>query len=291
MRGDQTTRASSAQGSGGTPPRAWGSGSRSERASVFHRDTPTCVGISTCGTPPARRGPGHPHVRGDQRSSGSAFVRWPGTPPRAWGSARSCRWHRSDSRDTPTCVGISHPTEDIDALIAGHPHVRGDQVLQSPAPSSSIGTPPRAWGSARCEPGRGVRRRDTPTCVGIRRNGPTQPLSMPGHPHVRGDQSSLKRHRLNVRRDTPTCVGIRKKTSSFGARSSGHPHVRGDQAGFSTITNALGGTPPRAWGSGLNNDRAARLSRDTPTCVGISGARSRASAGSTGHPHVRGDQR
>ena len=66
VRGDQARAENEARELYGTPPRAWGSGSRSERASVFHRDTPTCVGIRYFRGGRYWRRAGHPHVRGDQ---------------------------------------------------------------------------------------------------------------------------------------------------------------------------------------------------------------------------------
>ena len=51
----------------------------------------------------------------------------------------------------------------------------------------------------------------------------------------------------------------------------------------------LRGSPPRAWGGPAQFDKIPTYPRITPTCVGRTTADGPSSAGSTDHPHVRGE--
>ena len=168
-------------------------------------------------------------MRGDQSIYGQCVDGATGTPPRAWGSGWNYQPIEYEVRDTPTCVGI-RPSTPIPRIVpTGHPHVRGDQGTVSNYTETGDGTPPRAWGSARRPYRAKPPRRDTPTCVGISRTRGYAGSRPPGHPHVRGDQSSPTSGappqtgtpprawgsgapavpRDGGERDTPTCVGIR----------------------------------------------------------------------------------
>ena len=82
-------------------------------------------------------------------------------------------------------------------------------------------------------------------------------------------------------------------TTSRSNRTHGvfpvHPHVRGDNEVPRTVSRKCHGSPPRAWGQ-LNCVRVASAwNRFTPTCVGTTRMRALSVAGTTVHPHVRGD--
>ena len=168
--------------------------------------------------------------------------------------------------------------------------MRGDQDVSAGIGDGCGGTPPRAWGSANLLPRHHLRRRDTPTCVGISEDTGANPNADSGHPHVRGDQLGVVRIPVFhdgtpprawgsahqpvdpglVARDTPTCVGIRPDHHVGVHIVGGHPHVRGDQQVPGDRFPLETGTPPRAWGSVDCSSSTRSLRRDTPTCVGIS---------------------
>src|SRR5437867_2186704 len=89
----------------GTPPHAWGGRHHKSGTLDALRNTPTCVGRTAHGLPCPSRATEHPHMRGEDTSSGSTPPTLSGTPPHAWGGpthrlSRHCRvWN------TPTCVG------------------------------------------------------------------------------------------------------------------------------------------------------------------------------------------
>ena len=249
VRGDQRRSRSSMARSLGTPPRAWGSGQLRQQGDHGLRDTPTCVGISHAEAGQASRRAGHPHVRGDQPTVNATAAFKRGTPPRAWGSVAGVGTGSMPRRDTPTCVGIRARAHPLLPPLPGHPHVRGDQVLDNLLSHNPCGTPPRAWGSGSLSLSVIRHHRDTPTCVGIRRPTFWSPTRRPGHPHVRGDQDTWRqglssgsgtpprawgsgprwRSPAGSFRDTPTCVGISSSSSDSIVPLPGHPHVRGDQ--------------------------------------------------------------
>ncbi len=48
-------------------------------------------------------------------------------------------------------------------------------------------------------------------------------------------------------------------------------------------------TPPRAWGRPLLSELSYASARNTPTCMGKTGAAAGAEAGGRKHPHVHGE--
>ncbi len=172
-----------------------------------------------------------------------------------------------------------------------------------------FGSPPRAWGRRREAHGSDALFRFTPTCVGTALRLTTLRSSGTVHPHVRGDGSWTfdsaasasgspprawgrllsRQPRQRVARFTPTCVGTASEVLQSGSPVSVHPHVRGDGQREQVRNEALGGSPPRAWGR-LGKLRPPLLRpRFTPTCVGTARLEPGCRTPSAVHPHVRGD--
>ena len=109
----------------GSPPRAWGQLNNNGRCHNTSRFTPTGVGtISSsstviCGKTVHPHGRGdnatatatttsltvHPHGRGDNARCVMRCVRFPGSPPRAWGQFAFGERSNNKRRFTPTGVG------------------------------------------------------------------------------------------------------------------------------------------------------------------------------------------
>ena len=88
------------------------------------------------------------------------------------------------------------------------------------------------------------------------------------HPHVRGEDPwsgsvcalgsetpprawgrPVEAVMLNEKiRNTPTCVGKTRSLNVYPPEIQKHPHVRGEDADLVNLCQALGETPPRAWG-------------------------------------------
>ena len=171
------------------------------------------------------------------------------------------------------------------------------------------GSPPRAWGRPRAYRVGAESVRFTPTCVGTARLLPALGPAQPVHPHVRGDGYIDETHEwahagspprawgrpmsaprtAYPLRFTPTCVGTASARNISHASFSVHPHVRGDGAQQATISAALLGSPPRAWGRLCASCPTPPLRRFTPTCVGTARSRMKVWLIRSVHPHVRGD--
>ncbi len=231
----------------GPSPRAWGLPSARPRISGSSRAIPTCVGTTVI--PSRKEGipQGHPHVRGDYKLVARRESPLAGPSPRAWGLRLGGVEVGQNPRAIPTCVGTTVGWHFQKASPAGHPHVRGD-YLQRVNRGGILGGPsPRAWGLRKLLFPPRLPIRAIPTCVGTTCTPWGTPLSVAGHPHVRGDYPAVEH-----------CP----------AEQQGHPHVRGDYPGRGRTEKEGAGPSPRAWG--LRAPLGGRRSgcRAIPTCVG-----------------------
>ena len=71
-------------------------------------------------------------------------------------------------RFIPTCVGNSPVALPVMFFAAVHPHMRGEQSLNSSYLASVGGSSPHAWGTGPLYCESGIRNRFIPTCVGNR---------------------------------------------------------------------------------------------------------------------------
>ncbi len=172
-----------------TPPRAWGRPARQALLSSTRRNTPTCVGKT-----PAQRSRQschrkHPHVRGEDVVLAKDGGHTAETPPRAWGRPSALDAFTDSNGNTPTCVGKTLPAASRHTSTRKHPHVRGEDALQTSEETNQGETPPRAWG----RPPEPLRQRagcrNTPTCVGKTAAAGRMTRSSRKHPHVRGEDT------------------------------------------------------------------------------------------------------
>ncbi len=172
---------------------------------------------------------------------------------------------------------------------AVHPHMRGDNSTVSGTLSSACGSPPHAWGQS-MQPLQMPRlNRFTPTCVG------TIPAPRPHcthttvHPHMRGDNCQVVRHKRRHVRFTPTCVGTICPTCGTEGQIPVHPHMRGDNDNPASPGSPAAGSPPHAWGQLIDELMTITRTRFTPTCVGTITTTPFSKATGAVHPHMRGD--
>ena len=213
-------------------------------------------------------------------------------------------------RITPTRVGKSGADCRTRAPSTDHPHSRGEEGLLVHVSVSPFGSPPLAWGRGG-PPGRaGGEQRITPTRVGKRGALSATQVTPPDHPHSRGEEesgTSVNVHSagspplawgrvadagapLVERRITPTRVGKRPSAPRCASRSADHPHSRGEEDWSVDIEFHQDGSPPLAWGRGPRHGEAGDRGRITPTRVGKSRCRGRATAPAPDHPHSRGEE-
>ncbi len=231
------------------------------------------------------------------------------TPPRAWGRPSALDAFTDSNGNTPTCVGKTLPAASRHTSTRKHPHVRGEDALQTSEETNQGETPPRAWG----RPPEPLRQRagcrNTPTCVGKTAAAGRMTRSSRKHPHVRGeDVMELTKDRNGVetpprawgrlewfvsntvhKRNTPTCVGKTKRVFYTTLPHQKHPHVRGED-GLSYRNRLIEAeTPPRAWGRLTTHSIRQQKPRNTPTCVGKTSKVGKWYIVAKKHPHVRGE--
>ena len=248
-------------------------------------------------------------MRGEDAGTARAFTEELETPPHAWGRLSLASTSRSRARNTPTCVGKTATRQPPQRMKQKHPHMRGEDMIETGKVSLSSETPPHAWGRQFMKPLLPLLQRNTPTCVGK-----TVPAHFPApcrqkHPHMRGEDliasvavppnMETPPHAWGrlpsvspdpaVRRNTPTCVG----KTEFGVNRTGvvrkHPHMRGEDSCFPDRHLPTPETPPHAWGRLDAICRTNLHQRNTPTCVGktLQGPPSISSVQK--HPHMRGE--
>ncbi len=134
------------QPTSGSPPRPWGMRILLARTRGASRFTPTPVGNAAMRSCRSRRAAVHPHARGECLPSTARSAPSAGSPPRPWGMPFSKAELEAMGRFTPTPVGNAALTGDDPAMLAVHPHARGEcPVIRGEQPAAR-GSPPRPWG-------------------------------------------------------------------------------------------------------------------------------------------------
>ena len=150
-----------------TPPRAWGRLFPSQVRPLPRRNTPTCMGKTTCCQAYNSVDKKHPHVHGEDCErvfSGDFDVE---TPPRAWGRLRLlCGFYCRNEK---------------------HPHVHGEDAINKLQEETGEETPPRAWGRLRFYKILDCFLRNTPTCMGKTPYLQSNRYPRWKHPHVHGE--------------------------------------------------------------------------------------------------------
>ncbi len=168
MRGEQHNVIAVPACASGSSPRAWGTVHHPGFRSRYRRFIPTCVGNRRALRPTPAPRPVHPHVRGEQDIRIAWRCQNRGSSPRAWGTACLSGIDIVDMRFIPTCLGNSTTRSVRPVCRAGHPHVRGAQILSWICSNGICGSSPRAWGTAAHLTQSGPYERFIPTCVGNR---------------------------------------------------------------------------------------------------------------------------
>jgi len=251
----------------------------------------------------------HPHGRGDNTARARETSKGDGSPPRAWGQQVRRPLRKRQTRFTPTGVGTTTASGGASGWCPVHPHGRGDNARQRPAPAGRCGSPPRAWGQQLHLQLSPLKLRFTPTGVGTTELQFADPLLRSVHPHGRGDNSRISSSmaacpgspprawgqrppapgRWWARRFTPTGVGTTSAMVATMGMIAVHPHGRGDNRDLVAKVHCLNGSPPRAWGQRPRRTPRGRSRRFTPTGVGTTPRAGCPPPPRPVHPHGRGD--
>ena len=211
-----------------------------------------------------------------------------GSPPRVWGKRNILNFQDVGIGFTPTCVGKTSLKDFLNQFAGVHPHVCGENSSCISSNACLVGSPPRVWGKPTLRTVSYACRRFTPTCVGKTQFCFCSAKALPVHPHVCGENSTVKGDHVFVlgspprvwgkpdqlarnavtTRFTPTCVG---KTYQLDVRTIAlkvHPHVCGENRVSDVPPVPVGGSPPRVWGKHPTASLAILACGFTPTCVG-----------------------
>ena len=170
------------------------------------------------------------------------------TPPHAWGRLNGNTYASTCIRNTPTCVGKTDTRSMLALWLWKHPHMRGEDYIDSEKVCKGVETPPHAWGRRSVHITARRYNGNTPTCVGKTVGTVQVVILFWKHPHMRGEDLVKPFHRIrNIetpphawgRRphvygkfsglgNTPTCVGKTIASASSRCPSRKHPHMRGE---------------------------------------------------------------
>ncbi len=274
-----------------------------------NRFTPTRVGKMEDISKSFRRSSVHPHARGENVWGSPRTARIAGSPPRAWGKLLPRRLMQHDSRFTPTRVGKMNPQNQPIRRKPVHPHARGENRATTFSAISEPGSPPRAWGKSEQQVAHEPRHRFTPTRVGKMSWFISCALTLPVHPHARGENAMgvagglaaggspprawgkcLQRVlRDRLQRFTPTRVGKIQRVHPRHRAGPVHPHARGENSRARRQKIKCIGSPPRAWGKLHRQDCCESVYRFTPTRVGKILRVPAPLRAPAVHPHARGE--
>jgi len=215
-RGEQRPRSNSGNSSGGSSPRAWGTGHKDNAAIRRFRIIPTRVGNSL--QPRAAHIPSadHPHARGEQVFCAVFENFYFGSSPRAWGTGGMPGQHLRGERIIPTRVGNRRPGAVWGMRGADHPHARGEQITRAFNRNRILGSSPRAWGTEKTKPGKPSLYRIIPTRVGNRSPSSKPRPTTPDHPHARGEQDEIANNQGRLGGSSPRAWGTDYKEGGRG---------------------------------------------------------------------------
>ena len=152
-------------------------------------------------------------------------------------------------------------------------------------------------------------RRFIPTHVGNTNEGSKMDLTIPVHPHARGEHSQYSSAGVPSSGSSPrtwgtqvteaiTTLTVRFIPTHVGNTSCKtltlspvpvHPHARGEHPTSLFITNTRFGSSPRTWGTRQGIPRFATAMRFIPTHVGNTAGAVTAGMIPPVHPHARGE--
>ncbi len=212
-------------------------------------------------------------------------------------------------RFIPTRVGNTYRRRHQAVARPVHPHARGEHPICTATSGIAGGSSPRAWGTQKHRRRELRHLRFIPTRVGNTSAISLSALTIPVHPHARGEHAwriavqsgesgssprawgtqFQRRYRLRHRRFIPTRVGNTQSPGQTICPPSVHPHARGEHLQLRMLQNSSHGSSPRAWGTQQTAVSILQLRRFIPTRVGNTVCAEMSQDMVTVHPHARGE--
>ena len=131
----------------------------------------------------------HPHTRGEHRSRTWTTRPKNGSSPHPWGTSRDHGQLDHQTRFIPTPVGNMPAMRTRNAVIAVHPHTRGEHRMPGPPGGPFHGSSPHPWGTFNSWAYIAEKFRFIPTPVGNISNYAAPCPRFSVHPHTRGEHA------------------------------------------------------------------------------------------------------
>ena len=295
----------------GSSPRARGTGLEPLLRRRGARFIPARAGNRSSGSASSYPRPVHPRARGEQDLKLGRIEEHDGSSPRARGTDPPAAHERQVFRFIPARAGNRCGGTGAARSRAVHPRARGEQSSASPRNRSTAGSSPRARGTGALETTMPEVRRFIPARAGNRARRSNTATRWAVHPRARGEQWEAQRGGRHVAGSSPRARGtaapwrapraawrfIPARAGNRGGRATPcrsrtvHPRARGEQAGAAAYRVNLGGSSPRARGTGRAGRACRRRRRFIPARAG-----NRRNVTATDfilsvHPRARGEQR
>ena len=170
-----------------------------------------------------------------------------GSSPRLWGTVWFLQPSQHADRFIPTPVGNGPSLEPCGRGWGVHPHACGERLVCCVTSVRLVGSSPRMWGTVFSRRRSSFSKRFIPTHVGNGGSAVRGLRYLPVHPHACGERS------------VSALVFFIQRV---------HPHACGERPHDLSITEVIGGSSPRLWGTVVSVLNTARSCRFIPTPVG-----------------------
>ncbi|SUX30020.1 Domain of uncharacterised function (DUF2825) [Chromobacterium vaccinii] len=176
---------------GGSSPHTWGTPDWARSSWLGRRFIPTHVG-NTCQSHKFFLIESvHPHTRGEHVMYQAERAKINGSSPHTWGTLSVHDSAINSLRFIPTHVGNTCKFITCIDFNPVHPHTRGEHATAGPLTRRVSGSSPHTWGTLVVPTSRRQPWRFIPTHVGNTPVVGETPITMPVHPHTRGEHTNL----------------------------------------------------------------------------------------------------
>ena len=255
--------------------------------------------------------PVHPHSRGEHCTPCALIRQLDGSSPLARGTPEDQRKGCDPGRFIPTRAGNTSPSGNFFSTTSVHPHSRGEHTDSSTTEQCTAGSSPLARGTPGHEGDHVGRARFIPTRAGNTSSGRRPSSSAPVHPHSRGEHIAILISNLRHTGSSPLARGTQAPTLSMACRQrfiptragntqgdrieyrtwAVHPHSRGEHGRPPRRARPIGGSSPLARGTPRSRSPWRRSGRFIPTRAGNTNCTAIYGAGTSVHPHSRGEHK
>ena len=294
---------------GGSSPRARGTLTGGSAGSTGKRFIPASAGNTSPAPVVFNRPPVHPRERGEHIAVEPVGWGDYGSSPRARGTLTPREHICGEFRFIPASAGNTTCSCSTSTAATVHPRERGEHPRRLRHPHRGAGSSPRARGTPRTWPNKGLWRRFIPASAGNTPSPATPTADRSVHPRERGEHGratggrgrdsgssprargtlrhSCRRHR--PRRFIPASAGNTRPQARRCGGLPVHPRERGEHGGGFELGLVGGGSSPRARGTHLPFQVSALSIRFIPASAGNTVGHQGDDVVHAVHPRERGE--